>query len=176
MQTNERVNAVEEARNKIETIKAGIFNGDKKLTANDLASAQNELAFSELQAEAKRRAEEKALNETRKSNLLKLQETLSAIADTRPAIDKKYAAFEKSFTDYLESVASYQKQLAEIRQELGNGGFLDGQMPGPIEGINTSDGREVAIGDVAASSLEPRGTIRTLVDRLSGEYFGDRVR
>ncbi len=172
----QNTSAVATAQAKIETIRQAIIGGDTKLNANDLAAARNDLEFAELQETAREIAEQKATNEKRKANLLSLQETLRQIADSRPAIEKKFIAFEKSLDTYLASVVVYQKQLTDVRQELANGGFLVGFKPGPIEGINTSEGREVVISNVAASNIEPIEAIRTLVDKLIGEHLHPRVR
>ncbi len=176
MQATTQTSAAEAAKSKVESIEQAILSGDKKLTANNLAAARNDLEFAELQDAAQRLAEEKAANEKRKANLLKLQETLRQLADSRPEIDKKYVAFEKTLTDYLSAVFAYQQQLTGIRQQLGNGGFLVGQLPGPLEGISASDGRTLEIGDISAETLEPQSKIRELVDRQIGEHLGGRIR
>jgi hypothetical protein len=167
---NEETNAVELATAKIQSIRQAIVNGDKKFTASDLSNAKNELEFAELQDEAKRIAEQKAIEDSRRADLLNLQKTLAQIADTRPVIDKKFAVFEKSLSDYLSAVVAYEKDLRIVRDSLRSGGFLPGTTPGAIEGLPTSDGRTVGIGEIAANDIQPQETIERLVERLLSDF------
>jgi hypothetical protein len=170
IKTNEETNAVELANAKIQSIRQSILSGDKKLTASDLSNAKNELEFAELQDEAKRVAEQKAIDNLRRADLLNLQKTLAQIADTRPVIDKLFIAFEKNLTDYLSSVVAYQKDLRGIRESLRAGGFLPSTTPGAIEGLPASEGRTVGIGEIGVQDIQPQETIETLVERLLGEF------
>jgi hypothetical protein len=170
IKTNEETNAVEMANAKIESIRQSILSGDKKLTASDLSNAKNELEFAELQDEAKKVAEQKAIDNLRRADLLNLQKTLAQIADSGPVIDKKFAVFEKSLSDYLSAVVAYEKDLRVVRDSLQAGGFLPGTTPGAIEGITALSGRTVEIGDVAAANIQPNDTIKTLVERFLGDF------
>jgi hypothetical protein len=168
-QTNNN-NAVQSANAKIESIRQAIINGDTKLTSADLAAARSELEFAELQESAWVIAEQKAIEASRRANLLALKETLAKLADTRPAIDKKFTAFEKSLTDYLSAVVVHQKELQAIRDAIQTGGFAEGYMPGPIEGIDVSIGRTVEIGATSARNIEPIEAIKLLTERLLDEF------
>jgi hypothetical protein len=163
-------NAVETANARIESIRQAIINGDTKLSANDLAAAKNQLDFAELQEAAKKHAEEKAIADTRRANLLALQKTLGQIADSRPVIDKKFVVFEKSLTDYLSAVVVHQKELQVVRDAIQSGGFAEGFAPGPVENIPTSIGRTVEIGAASARNIEPNEEIKLLTERLLGEF------
>jgi hypothetical protein len=168
-QTN-NMNAVQSANAKIQSIRQAIVNGDKKFTASDLSNAKNELEFAELQDEAKRVAEQKAIDNLRRADLLNLQKTLAQIADSRPVIDKKFLVFEKSLSDYLSAVVAYEKDLRVVRDSLRAGGFLPGTAPGVIEGLPASDGRTVGIGQVVAEDIQPNETIERLVERLLSDF------
>lgn len=168
--TNKETTAVELADAKIQSIRQSILSGDKKFTALDLSNAKNDLEFAQLQGEAEKIAEQKAIDNLRRADLLNLQNKLAQMAQIRPAIEKKFAAFEKSLTDYLSSVVAYQKDLRRVRDSLKAGGFLTNTTPGPIEGLPASDGRTVGIGDVATESIQPKETIEKLVERLLGEF------
>jgi acetyl/propionyl-CoA carboxylase alpha subunit len=170
-QTNE--NAVETAHAQIESIKQGIMSGDTKLTSSDLSKARSELEFAELREEAKKHREERADEEKRRANLLVIKKQLSDIADSRQAIDKRFTLFEKSLGDYLSSVVVHQKELQSVRDSLQNGGFLNGRMPGPIKDINTSDGREVVIGEIVAEDISPNETIKLLIENRLAQFNQD---
>jgi hypothetical protein len=164
------MNAVDAAQTRISEIENAIINGDKKLSANDLAAAKNQLDFAELQEAAKKHAEQKAIADTRRADLLNLQKTLAQIADSHPVIEKKFAAFEKNLNDYLSAVVVHQRDLRGVRDALQNGGFLVSTTPGPIEGIPTENARTVAIGEIAANDIQPQETIKLLTERLLGEF------
>jgi hypothetical protein len=167
---NEETNAVEAANAKIQSIRQAIVNGDKKFTASDLSNAKNELEFAELQDEAKRVAEQKAIDNSRRADLLNLQKTLAQIADSRPVIDKKFIAFEKNLSDYLSAVVVHYKELRAVREALMSGGFLPNTTPGAIEGLPASVGRTVGIGEIAVEDIQPQETIKTLTERLLGDF------
>jgi acetyl/propionyl-CoA carboxylase alpha subunit len=171
--TTETTNHVETATAQIESIRRAIMSGDEKLTANDLNNAVSELAFCELREEAKKHREAKAIEATRKARLLDLQKELAKLADTRTAIDKRFTLFEKSLGDYLSSVVLYRQELQAVRDSLQNGGFLNGRMPGPIKDINTSDGREVVIGEIVAEDISPNETIKLLVENRLAQFNQD---
>ncbi len=168
-QTN-NMNAVEAAQTRISEIENAIINGDTKLTATDLSNARNELEFAQVKEAARKHAEQKAIADTRRANLLDLQKQLSDIADTRPVIDKKFAAFEKNLNDYLSAVVVHQRDLRGVRDALQNGGFLVGTMPGLIEGIPTENARTVQIGAAAAADIQPNEEIKLLTERLLAEF------
>ncbi len=160
--TTNNINAVESANAKIESIKQSIIGGDKTLTSADLSRARAELEFCELQQEARAIAEEKAIEVSRRANLLDLQKQLAGLADTKPILEKKFTAFERTLADYLAAVAVYHRGLQSIRDSLQNGGFT--------ADTGISVGASGEIGNATAVNIIPGETIERLVERLLAEF------
>jgi predicted nucleic acid-binding Zn-ribbon protein len=179
-QTTETPNAVSEARNKLDAIRSGLINGDKKLNAQDLSNARSELEFSELQQQAAEIAKQKNAESTRRTTLLNLQKELAAVGESRKTVDAKFTAFEKSLADYLAAATNYQNSLDAVRNSLRSNGLHPGEQTAIINGVGpgqaffgitvTDIRRKLEIGEVSAENVLPEQEIKPLVEASLGEY------
>ncbi len=179
-QTTETTNAVSEAQNKIESIRAALANGDQKIKASDLAAARNELEFAELREQAAEIAAEKAAKAERRTILLNLQKELAAVSDSRKSVDAKFAAFQKSLSDYLTSASNYQNSLDAVRNSLRSNGLHPGETVGLVGGVApgqtffgiqiTDIRRKLEIGEVSAENILPNDVVKPIVEQALGEY------
>jgi hypothetical protein len=179
-QTTETTNAVEAARNKIESIRNGLINGDSKMTARDLSDAKDALEFAELKVQAVAIAEQKNAEAARRTTLLNLQKELRAVSDSRKSVDAKFTAFEKSLADYLTSASNYQNSLDAVRNSLRSNGLYPGEQVAIINGVApgqsyfgiqiTDIRRKLEIGEVSAENILPNDVVKPLVESALGEY------
>jgi multidrug efflux pump subunit AcrA (membrane-fusion protein) len=174
------ISAVSEAQNKLDAIRSGLINGDIKIKASDLAAAQNELQFAELQQQAAIVAKQKNAESQRRTTLLNLQKELAAVSDSRKSVDAKFAAFQKSLADYLTSASNYQNSLDAVRNSLRSNEMHPGETVGIVGGIApgqsyfgisvTDIRRKLEIGEVSAENVLPEQEIKPLIEASLGEY------
>jgi chromosome segregation ATPase len=178
--TTETTNAVASAQAKIQSIQTSIINGDKSLTAKDLALAKSQLEFCELQEAAREIIAAEAIEAERKTTLLNLQKRLSTVSDSRKVVNSKFAEFEKSLTNYLTAATTYQNNLNSVRTELREVGMYPGEQVAIIGGVApgqsyfgiqiTDMRRKLEIGEVSAENVLPEQAIKPLIEASLGEY------
>ena len=86
------------------------------------------------------------------------------------ALSASLAKLKAAIEDYVAEAAAHNAAVRRLGEELQAGGSLKGYNPGPVDGIETSDGTTVRIGDVAAHSLMPKQVVET--PRLAGSATG----
>ncbi len=165
--------AVETAKENIDSIKQSIAIGNTDLTPQHLRAATDELEFALLREEAALSREQRQLAAARREKLLSLQKSLAQLSDSS-LLEKTLSKVTGAIEKYLSEVAGHNEKIAEIREELRNGGFVEGTMPGPLEDIRVSDGREVQIGAASASSFEPREKLDQIFNELIRKFSAHR--
>jgi F0F1-type ATP synthase membrane subunit b/b' len=179
--TTETTNtALSEAQAKIQNIQTSIINGDKSLTAKDLAGAKAELEFIQLQEEAREIIKQSNAEAERKTTLLNLQKRLKVIADSRKTVNSKFAEFEKSLANYLTAATTYQNNLNDIRAALREAAMYPGEQVAIIGGVApgqsyfgiqiTDMRRKLEIGSTGAENILPEQEIKPLIEKSLGEY------
>ncbi len=165
--------AVETAKENIDSIKQSIVEGNTDLTPQHLRAATDELEFALLREEAALLREQRQLAADRREKLLSLQKSLAQLSDSS-LLEKTLSKVAGAIEKYLSEVAGHNQKIAEIREELRNGGFAKGPMPGQLEGIPTSEGRVVQIGAASASSFEPREKLDRIFNELIRQFSARR--
>jgi chromosome segregation ATPase len=178
-ETTQTTNAVESAQAKIQNIQTSIVNGDKTLTAKDLASAKAELEFIQLQEEAREIIKQSNAEAERKTTLLHLQKRLKVIADSHKVIDSKLESFTKSLHEYLTACTTFQSNLNDIRASLREAALypetdviIAGVPPGKVAyGISVQDRmRTLSIGEISARNVAPDDVVKPIIESALGEY------
>jgi chromosome segregation ATPase len=177
--TTETTNAVASAQAKIANIQTSIINGDRSLTAKDLASAKAELEFIQLQEEAREIIKQSNAEAERKTTLLNLQKRLKVIADSHKVIDAKLESFTKSLHEYLTSCTTFQNNLNDIRAGLREAAMypesdviIAGVPPGKVAfGISVQDRlRTLSIGEISVTNVTPDDAVKPIIEQALGEY------
>jgi chromosome segregation ATPase len=179
-ETTQTTTAVASAQAKIQNIQTSIVNGDKTLTARDLATARAELEFVQLQSEAREIIKQSNAEAERKTTLLNLQKRLSTVSDSRKVVNSKFTEFEKSLANYLTAASTYQNNLNDVRSELREVGMYPGEQVAIIGGVApgqsyfgiqiTDMRRKLEIGEVSAENVLPEQQIKPLIEASLGEY------
>ncbi len=178
-ETTQTTNAVASAQAKIQNIQQAIVDGNKTLTAKDLASAKAELEFIQLQEEAREIIKQSNAEAERKAHLLNLQKRLKVIADSHKVVDQKLESFTKSLHEYLTSCTTFQNNLNDIRAGLREAALypesdviIAGVPPGKVAyGISVQDRmRTLSIGEISVTNASPEDAVKPIIESALGEY------
>jgi multidrug efflux pump subunit AcrA (membrane-fusion protein) len=163
----------EAASVRVDALMQKIMDG-QAVSAKQLAEAQAEANLAEMQREAKRRRviEEKRI--ARLNDIQAEQESLTKRFHPE-AIEELKGQAEKAIEAYVRAVAEHQSKLRDVRDWLRSNGYLPGTMPGQVEGYEASDGNPVRIGAVSVFNVQPRATLKRILDAVLERHFSRGV-
>jgi len=166
---NNTLNPVEAAQARIDGLLNSMVDGGD-VTAKQLAEARAELELAGMRDEAERRRKNSQAAEGRREALLGLQERLQTDFDAK-AVVACQERLANAIEAYVSMAAENNRGLHAMRSELQAGGFVKGYTPGPVDGIEASDGTTVRIGDVVAHNLRPKEVVESLVAEILSRHF-----
>jgi hypothetical protein len=140
------------------------------VTPKQLAEARAADEFRELKARADEQIAARAFEQERRAALEEIRR--AALERFEPqALDASRARVEAAVEDYVGTAAAHNAAIKRLDEELRAGGFLVGTTPGPVEGLEASDGNPTRVGDVVVHYATPRGLLENVVAEALARHF-----
>ncbi len=153
----------------VQELEARLVAGDE-VTPKQLAEARAADELRELKVRADKQIRRAAFEQERREALIGLQERLQTDFDAK-AVVACQERLKDALEAYVSMAAENHRGLQAMRDELHAGGFVKGYNPGPVDGIEASDGITVRIGDVATHTMRPKEVIESLVAEILNRHF-----
>ncbi len=153
----------------VQELEARLVAGEN-VTPKQLAEARAADEFRELKARADEQIAARAFEQERRAALEEIRR--AALERFEPqALDASRAKLEAAVEDYVGAAAAHNAAVMRLREELQAGGFLVGYTPGPVEGLEASDGNPTRVGDVIVHYATPRGVLENVVAEAVARHF-----
>jgi hypothetical protein len=143
----------------------------ERVTPKQLAEAR---ASDELQEMQRQADEQIAAREFDASRRVALEAIRQRVLNdfNAPALEALRVRLEERVNAYLLAIVAHNEGVEHVAEELRAGGFLPGNTPGEVAGLEASDGEPLRIGDAMVRRVTtPRGILESMIRDALRKFY-----